>query len=469
MSMSRVAGRFAVIGWALLTLTIARPLRGEELEPPSDEPEGVDVLAATDDSLPDGEVELGVGADGTGSGSHRRRRVRFNDPSLRGDWRSGDDDPLSGGAIEASTHAGVFSVGRVSPRWGRGLVMGRADDPWHAALAGRDAWSVPELAPPRTRTVDGAGFRRAGRVTLDGFAGRLARERIGALHVAFGVMSLGMVQRVHGRAIGSMAVAGTGQAIELAATADGQWRAEAIESGGGATLAWRARARAGSVGFRPPGPATGPGPPHAMALELAGSLGRWRAHALGALWRWHPGLAGARGALDVGREMPHHASFSLGVEEQHGARRSTTASERALRQGAWGEVRLGDGPVRIGVRDEVWGSQPFARTAVRSVSAVWMSLVTRGNLSLTLARSEYRVSRGESLYLPEAGSERLWLRAVSGAGAHTRIEGELPLLGGRVRATLARIESTGRTVRPHWSVDWTRRARTRRDDDRGGP
>ena len=70
--------------------------------------------------------------------------------------------------------------------------------------------------------------------------------------------------------------------------------------------------------------------------------------------------------------------------------------------------------------------------------------------------------RGESLYLPEAETDRLILRAVSGEGERTRLEARAPFAGGRVRAALHLSAAPDRKTRADWTLDWTRRARLRK-------
>jgi hypothetical protein len=166
--------------------------------------------------------------------------------------------------------------------------------------------------------------------------------------------------------------------------------------------------------------------------------------------------------------MAHHDDVALGLEQQQGARRDGSNPPGAMRQAGWVEWRAGRGPVHLGLRDEVWGRRAFAREAVRRVTTQRLAFATGGGGSIAITRSAYRVSSGESLYLPETGSDRLWLRAVSGAGSFTRIEASWRLAGGQVRASLTRIENPGRSPRPHWSIDWTRRSGTAREPPGAG-
>jgi hypothetical protein len=71
------------------------------------------------------------------------------------------------------------------------------------------------------------------------------------------------------------------------------------------------------------------------------------------------------------------------------------------------------------------------------------------------------VKRGESLYLREAESDRVVLRALTGEGVRTLIEARSPFAGGRVRAALHLTSASERRARAQWTLDWTRRARIR--------
>jgi len=160
--------------------------------------------------------------------------------------------------------------------------------------------------------------------------------------------------------------------------------------------------------------------------------------------------------------------LALGFEEQRGARRdrgdAAAAGTRAegLRQGWWGEWWSGTGEMGLGVRHESWGERPWARGVVRSVTSARLEARGPRGIRLGVAHSVYAVRRGESLYLPEAESDRLILRAVSGQGERTRIEARSPFAGGRVRAALHLNTVADRRARPDWTLDWTRRARLRK-------
>jgi hypothetical protein len=426
------------------------------VDPPEDTADGADAVTERGDSVAEGDVEVGLGADGSGDRiAHPRRRVRFRDGGLRGDLRSGDGDPLAGGALEASILGGALALGRVTPRWGRAMVLGVPADPWRAA---RDA----DLAPaPRGRSFEGARWRSARSLRVELAAGELAKERLAVIRIGHGVWDAGVLAREHGGPIGSISFAGADAALELGLDRRGVWRAEGVQSGGAGTLAWSLRARAGAEGYAPPGVVTGRVPARASAFELAGG-GPFAWRLLAALWRFRTGVAGARGALEVTRRMAHHDDVALGFEQQQGARRDGSSPPGAMRQAAWVEWRAERGPVHVGLRDEVWGRRAFAREAVREVTTQRVAFDAGRDGGIAITRSAYRVASGESLYLPETGSDRLWLRAVSGAGTFTRLEASWRLAGGRLRTSLTRIENPGRSPRPHWSIDWTRRSGTAR-------
>jgi hypothetical protein len=110
----------------------------------------------------------------------------------------------------------------------------------------------------------------------------------------------------------------------------------------------------------------------------------------------------------------------------------------------------------------VFGTRSFARDAVRVASSLQLDAPLGFGWAARLVHTSYRVRRGESLYLPEPASDRVVLRALSGDGERTRVELQAPIGGGRVNAGLAWDDTRGRTSRPRWSVEWSRRARSGR-------
>jgi hypothetical protein len=167
--------------------------------------------------------------------------------------------------------------------------------------------------------------------------------------------------------------------------------------------------------------------------------------------------------------LSHHGALALGFEEQRGPRRdrgdvtAITSASRAegLRQGWWGEWWSGTGVLGLGVRHESWGERAWGRGVVRSVTSARVEARGPAELRLAIVHSTFRVRRGESLYLPEAESDRLVLRAVSGEGERTRIEVRAPFAGGRARAALHLNTVPERRARSNWTLDWTRKAQLR--------
>jgi hypothetical protein len=180
-----------------------------------------------------------------------------------------------------------------------------------------------------------------------------------------------------------------------------------------------------------------------------------------------------RAGLAAERPLAHHGALALGFEEQRGPRRdrgdaapfaSSGARAEGLRQGWWGEwwSGAGTGVMSLGVRHESWGERAWACGVVRSVTSA--RLEARGPIGIRIGvvHSVFRVRRGESLFLPEAESDRLVLKSVSGEGERTRIEARSPFAGGRVRAALHLNTASERTTRTDWTLDWSRRARLRK-------
>lgn len=476
----------------LAALVLAGSVSAQPLEPPPEAPEGTDYVIEPADTLAEGDVELGVGAASRPGGAPvHRRRVRFSGDELSGAVREGASDPLAGGSVEGRGALGAFTAGRLAPRWGRGLLMGAAGDPWQ-----REALDRGPGAAFRGRSGDGVMLRR-GRSGRDGdgvdlLVGRFSRRRLAGARVRRGGLSAGVLSDGRGDLQSSLAVgSGRGDA-ELAWDRAGRWRAEVMAERplgrpGPDTVAdtdtsrapgrpdpgWTAtaRVRAGAGGFASLAERSRSGPDRALAAGLEGPLRGVRIHAVGALWRFRAGVAGARAGLAAERPLAQHGALALGFEEQRGSRRdrgdaaplaSSGARAEGLRQGWWGEWWSGTAELSLGVRHESWGERSWARGVVRSVTSA--RLEARGPLGirLGLVHSVFKVRRGESLFLPEAESDRLVLRAVSGEGERTRVEARAPFAGGRVRAALHLNTASDRRTRPDWTLDWTRRARLRK-------
>lgn len=458
----------------IVLLLSATAVSAQPVEPPPEAPEGVDYAVEPADTLTDGDVELGMGATGRpGSAPTRSRRMRFSGDELSGGVREGSDDPLAGGSVEGRGLLGVVTVGRLAPRWGRGLVLGAAGDPWQ-----REALDRGAKAAYRGRAGDGVWLRRGRDQRFEALYGRFARRRLAGAHVRVGRLGLGAITDAARSHQVSLALSRGAGEWELALDHAGRWRAEAVlerplvarppAAAGG----WNAsgRVRAGTSGFASLAEAGRGGPAQALAAALSGPAARWRANVFAALWRFRPGVGGARAGLAVERPLAHHGALALGIEEQRGWRRDhgqpgslATAGARAggMRQGLWGEWWSGEGTMALGLRHESWGERPWVRAVVRAVTSARIEARGPAGLQLGLTHSVYRVKRGESLYLPEAESDRLVLRALSGEGERTRIEARSPFAGGRVRASLRLTPGSERRARAQWTLDWTRRARIR--------
>jgi hypothetical protein len=441
----------------VLTLLLAgRLARADTPEPPSEPPpeagEG-DYTLESADSLPDEEFELAVAASG-GNGAHVRRwqRMSFEGGGARGTLREGDD-VLAGGRVQAPLAGGTLAAGRMAPRWGRGLVMGGAAEPW-----ARSADDRGEGAAFRGRAGDGLAFE-TGHLSLLG--GRFHKLALGGGRWAAGRASLGMLAARHG-AQASAGWEGDAHALELAFDSRGRWRAETALTGDAGETRLALRVRGGLGAFRPLAEPARAGPAQALAASANRAWGGLRSGAFGALWKWPAGQVGARGALEVSKRLGQHASFATGIEQQHGARREPSPRTRIAgpRQGLWCEWRGGLPGARLTLRHELWGEQSFARAAVRRAVMARAEFSAAHGSRLSLTHTVWLVQRGENLYLPEPGADRLVLRASSGAGSRTRAELRLPLAAGEIRLGLTLATGGTRGVTPPvWTVEWSRRSR----------
>jgi hypothetical protein len=309
---------------------------------------------------------------------------------------------------------------------------------------------------------------------LDLLYGRFSRRRLAGARVRLGGASVGLLHGGGPDQQASLALARGAGDGELVLDRAGRWRAEALLErplGQADRPRWTAtgRVRAGALGFASVAERGRPGPARAMAVGLEGPVGRFKVGTVGALWRFRPGVAGTRAGLAIERALAHHGALAVGFEEQRGARHdrgdaaslAPSGTREGLRQGWWGEWWSGAGEMALGVRHESWGERPWARGVVRSVTSARLEAHAPLGLRLAIGHSIFKVRRGESLYLPEAESDRLILRAVSGQGERTRIEARAPFAGGRVRAALHLNTAPDRRARHDWTLDWTRRARLR--------
>jgi len=446
----------------IVACSFAVAVHADLIEPPADAAEGEDFVTESADSLADGDVELGLAAEGRSGGAIRqRRRVRLRDEDLDGAWREGRDDPLGGGALRRTVAGGRVSVGRLATRWGRGLAWGGARDPWQRSHERADPGDVRRLTLIRPASGQGVALERGGALGVEALAGRIAKREMAGGRLRRGPLAAGAIVERDAGATGSLAFVTDADQAELAFDGHGRWNAELLHERAVGPAWIGTRVRGGSASFRPAG-GRRTVPTRSLAVEGDAPAGAFGVRALGALWRWNAGRAGGRLALEVNREMAHHSALALGFEEQHGTRRPSGGRVTGVRQGWWGECRAVADPVVLAVRHEVFGARSFAREAVRTASSLQLDAPLPAGWDARVVHTSYRVRRGESLYLPEPASDRLVLRALTGDGERTRLELRAPIAGGRVSAGLAWDDTRGRTSQPRWSVEWARRARTKR-------
>ena len=445
----------AALALALAATLAAAPARTGELVPPPEAGEG-DYELERADSLADGAYETSYSASGTPRTSPRRaQRLRCRGGGTSGSLREGDD-ALAGGRLEAPLARGTLRVGRLAPRWGRGLVFGAPAEVWSVVAADRG-----ESGTFRGRAGEGAAWEAGERVTV--LSGRFARRTIHGLRAGAGPYSLGGAA---GRT-GSQASAGCDLGVsshELAMDGRGGWRAESAWSAAEGSVALGLFARAGTPGYRSLAEPKRTGPARALATTARVTGERREARALLALWRYRPGAAGVRASLEARQAIGPQAEVTAGFEEQRGTRRdpalaSAASTPAGIRQGAWCEWRAEGRRGRLALRHEWWGARAFVRSAVRRLSVASADAALPGGARLAVTHAAWLARRGERSYLLEAAEDRLVLRALAGDGTRTRCELSVPAMGGRARLGIALAESGGRAAAPRWTAEWTRRAR----------
>jgi hypothetical protein len=171
----------------------------------------------------------------------------------------------------------------------------------------------------------------------------------------------------------------------------------------------------------------------------------------------------------VSLRFAQHDLLALGVEEQQGVRRISSSTPPGTRRGGWTEWRGGPPGLNLALRHEVWGEDRLARHAVRVVSGARVAARGPFGTAVEVAHTVFHARRGESLYLAEAGADRLIVRALSGDGGRTRVEFRAPAVGGTLRAALDLAATGTQTPRPRWALDWSRRARARGTGSARGP
>src|SRR5215471_5602760 len=423
--------RLAAAVFVLFSLAAAA--RAQDPEPPPEPPpeagEG-DYTLERADSLDDAEVEVAIGAASHGGSDVRRsQRVSFRGGGARGTLRDGDE-ALAGGRVEAPLAGGTLAAGRLAPRWGRGLVLGGAGEPWVFSAEDRG-----DGARYRGRAGAGLGYD-AGPASV--FGGRFSGHQVFGACTRAGASALGVL--AGGRtAQASVSLDAEQRSLELAFDPRGRWRSEAALAGAIGETRVAMRARGGLAAFRSLAEPARAGPSHALAAAATRSFVVSDVSAFGALWSWRAGQSGARAALEVDARLGQHGSFACGAEDQHGPRREPSPRTRpsGTRQGWWCEWRGGSPGARLALRHELWGARSLARDAVRRAVVARADWAVPFGGRLALTHAVWRVRSGESLYLPEAWSDRLVLRASSGAGSRTRCDLRLPIATGTIRLGLS--------------------------------
>ncbi len=438
--------------WVIATSALA-----QTLEPPPEAGSGDYSLEAAD-SLAEGDLEVAYGTGGkVGGTSQRSQRVKFKSHGAGGSLRDGSD-PLSGGRFEAPAAGGTVRLGRLAPRWGRGLLLGAGAEPWS-----RDATDRGSAAAFRGRSGEGATYAREGG-GLELLSGRFSRRRLHGLRARHGPAAFGAVGTSQAWQ-SSAALEYPDFALEVAGDARGRWRAECaiaqVREGSSLSL----RVRGGSQGFRSLAEPKRAGPAHALATTL--EQGDAERHLIlhGALWVFRPGVMGARAALELAGRIGQHGALAAGFEEQHGPRREPSMGATrpvGLRQGFWAEWRGTTPGLALALRHELWGERAWARSAVRRAAVVRAEGHGPGGSGWAVTHSLWVVRRGESLYLPETDGDRLTLRSLSGTGERMRLELRVPALQGMARVSLALARSGGRGSPATWSAEWSRRSRSAR-------
>lgn len=426
----------------------------EPPEPPLDSPDGEDVVIEAADSLADGDVEIGYGARGRlGDAPRRSRRMRVRGGAAGASFRDGDD-ALAGGVLEAPAAGGRLALGRLSPRWGQGLVFGAPPVPWNRARRAGGASQAP-----RGRAGEGLAWSSGDEIALETLAGRFSRRRLAGGRLRAGIVALGVLAPRAGATQGSLALEPSAFALELAADAHGRWRGEGVIERERGPLLVVLRAREGHAGFRSLAEPLRAGPARTLALTAQGASGERRVLVHGALWSFRPGRAGARGSLELSGRLSQHASLAGGFEEQRGPRRDVPGAREGVRQGAWAEGSVRRPGVTLEVRHERWGERPWSAPAARAVLVARAEAELPAGSRLAVTHAVYRTRRGETIYLLEPESDRITLRSLAGSGMRTRIEGRIPWTGGTVRGSVTLAETATRRARPAWTLEWSRRSR----------
>ncbi|MGH3056178.1 MAG: hypothetical protein ACRDL7_14485, partial [Gaiellaceae bacterium] len=207
-----------------------------------------------------------------------------------------------------------------------------------------------------------------------------------------------------------------------------------------------------------------PPPAAALGAALRGTpRDRLTASLEGSLWRFPGGLTGHRGALEVTADMAQHESIAMGFEERRGARRFAVEAPAAdaLRHGVWAQWRRGSPGLAMSLRHEWWGAEGGLRRRVRELATAELESRPRPGMAAAVTVWLFSTTSGEPQYVSESEVDRTIWRAMAGAGHRTRLRATFPAAGGSVRAALTVSRTGGSLPPPQWTLDWTRRSRTR--------
>ena len=440
----------------LASLRLAACAFADPVEPPPEAGEG-DWSVERADSLAPGWVETTFSTGGrVGTAPRTGERMRFSGDGAEGAFRAGDD-PLRGGRVRAPMGEGALQVGGIAPRWGRGLVLGAAAQPWSAEADDRgDGGAL------RGHAGDGALYR----ARHDAFAllaAHYGTRSLAGARVRAGTLALGVLASAH-ETQGSLALATRGAEAELAGDRAGRWRAEGAVHRAQGALELGLRARGGTPAFRSLAEPRRAGPSRLAAAQAHTRSGAVDARAQLAWWGFGRGVAGALGSLDMQRTLRHHAAVAFGCDEQHGTRRdpalvSVPAANQGMRQGWWCAWRGRKDGRALELRHELRGGRAFAQQAVRrALTARGESTLPYGG-TLSISQSAWSTRSGETLYLSDSDGDQLTLHAANGLGRRTKVDLAAPLLGGRARGSVQWTETPARGGKPAWKLEWTRRMR----------
>jgi hypothetical protein len=406
------------------------------------------------DSVEGGTVEWRYGLAGDARRSHVREALEVQTDSITGSFRGGDDEPLAGGGVTARGNGREVRVGRMSPRWSLGLLLGAPGEPWSHADSG------PELSVVKSGP-SGEGVAWSPHATgIEVLGGRFGKRSLAALGWGRSSLHAGVLAGRRGEAQGSVGIVTPLAAAEVAFDRGGAWRAEgqATRAFAGARLTMRARG--GRESFRSLAEPKRAGPPKAVGVLLTSGRGAVTTIAGLSAWRFTPGVSGTRASL-VFEHRDDAATWRLGWEEQHGPRRISATSGKGMRQGVWIECHAGAPPLSLALRQELWGRAPFARRAVRRSIEAGVEARFPGGIELRAAHAVLDARPGETIYLPELESDRLVLRAVSGPARRTRLVARVPAADGALSAGVGLGLARSGTRRSDWSVQWSRRLKLR--------